>query len=173
MRSIISVVTVAGLFLGVGLLGAQPKKKDSDSKPKDLDSKPKESDYKKKKKEQDENFKKDFDKRKMDLRGQLVAGRSLRAWSNELILPDASIKETAMKTIAASWGIWGGEAIPKLIPLLKSRDAGIQVNACIAIGEINLHEQNLETAQQVVKELIGLLNDRESYVRFHAALALG
>src|SRR5439155_10728419 len=93
MRSIISVVTVAGLFLGVGLLGAQPKKKDSDSKPKDLDSKPKESDYKKKKKEQDENFKKDFDKRKMDLTGQLVAGRSLRAWSNDLILPDASIKE--------------------------------------------------------------------------------
>src|SRR5262249_51045883 len=110
---------------------------------------------------------------KRDVTGQLVGGRSLRAWSNDLSLPDASIKENAMKTIAASWGIWGGEAIPKLIPLLKSRDAGIQVNACIAIGEINLHDQTSETAQLAVKELREVLNDREAYVRFHAALALG
>lgn len=175
MRSLISVVTVAGLLLTVGLLGAQQKKTDDPkSKKPDLDTKPKDSEVKKKLKEQEEKDKKEWEKRKKEMASRYVGGRPLREWIKDLESRDPSIQEAAMKTIASAYGVSAGEAIPKLMPLLKSADASTKVNACIAIGEINLADhQEGDVAQQVVAALIEKLNDTQSIVRFHAAMALG
>src|SRR5262245_23116562 len=107
MRSFISSLAVAGLLLAAGLIGAQQKGLDTDTRPKqkgsDTDTKPKDSEIKKKQKEEEKKAKEQFDKFKKDLSSRRFKGRGLLDWMNDLNNRDPSIVENAIKTIATNY----------------------------------------------------------------------
>jgi HEAT repeat protein len=98
-----------------------------------------------------------------------VEGKNIGQWLHDLASSDASVREQAIRAIALITGPHGSEVITTLLERCQDqKDVSVQVRAIQAIIVLDVGTE----VPRVVKVMIGLMNDREVIVRFHAALCL-
>ncbi|MFN4259965.1 MAG: HEAT repeat domain-containing protein [Gemmataceae bacterium] len=98
-----------------------------------------------------------------------IMGKTLAQWMQEAQHPDPGVREKAIQTLQL-FGPAAQKAGAILIGNLSNPDAGLRVNAAIAIGHIGLNDWDKEKG---IGGLMTMLNDSQAIARFQAAMALG
>ncbi len=100
----------------------------------------------------------------------MVEGKDLTQWMHELASPDASVREQAIRAIALITGPHGSEVIAALLVCAQDqKDVSVQVRAIQALTVIDVRNETPRVVKVMADRLV---NDRETIVRFHAALCL-
>jgi HEAT repeat protein len=101
--------------------------------------------------------------------GDIVEGKTLLQWQNDLKSKDPSEREAAIHFLKA-YGRNARVAVRDVIKAMGDRDASLRANAAITLGFIGMEREDREAG---VSALIRLLGDSQGIVKYQAATALG
>lgn len=99
-----------------------------------------------------------------------IAGKDLNAWVKAIRDPDASVRQSAMRTVVHFGPPARKKAVPNLITALGEFDVGLKTDAATALGMLGMEDVDMTKGIGMLTRLLG---DQQRIVRVHAATSLG